>query len=100
MSLGSFFRRLLGIREVRLSFYDTQRVMKDAVERIYLNNIVDFTLFSDDELRALLTGESNTSLVNAAKRELAARRNRPRNEGQETDERPALGDFPAGASHY
>lgn len=77
MSVISFCRRLMGIREVRLSFYDSQKVMKDAVERIFLNNIVDFTLFSDDELRALVTGESNIALVHAAERELRMRRMNP-----------------------
>ncbi len=47
--------------------------MKDAVERIFLNNIVDFTLFSDGELRAIVTGESNMALVHAAERELSQR---------------------------
>lgn len=77
MSVISFCRRLMGIREVRLSFYDSQKVMKDAVERIFLNNIVDFTLFSDDELHALITGESNIALVQAAERELRMRRMNP-----------------------
>lgn len=88
MSMISFCRRLIGIREVRLSFYDSQKVMKDAVERIFLNNIVDFTLFSDDELRAIVTGESNMALVHAAERELSQRRGRP---GRTSSEQPSIG---------
>ncbi|MGB5093234.1 MAG: hypothetical protein WBN97_07985 [Parvibaculum sp.] len=61
--------------------------MKDAVERIFLNNIVDFTLFSDGELRAIVTGESNMALVHAAERELSQRCGRS---GHASSEQPPL----------
>ncbi|MBI1262110.1 MAG: hypothetical protein GC184_10330 [Rhizobiales bacterium] len=79
MSLIASLRRFLGLeRQHHSSFYDSQQVMKDAVDRVYLDNIIDFTLFSDEELSVLGASDHSNSYRNkcfakAARRELHAR---------------------------
>ena len=74
MSLIVSFRRFLGLERQHSSFYDSQQVMKDAIERVYLDNIIDFTLFSDEELSALGVSEQNKCIAKAARREIHARK--------------------------
>lgn len=65
MSLADLWRLWTGRR--RVSFYDSQHVMRRAVEE---KGPIDLTSLSDDELRRLVMEESNTARALAARHQL------------------------------
>ena len=67
--LKRFFERSLPRRR-RISFYESQKFMQQAIESV---GFVDLIRFSDEELGQIITANQNSKWVNAARRELKAR---------------------------
>lgn len=70
MSIATILRRLTRRPHRRKSFYDSQHVMRDAVEAM---GPVDMRLRPEAELRAIAENSRSESRRKAAEMELAAR---------------------------
>jgi hypothetical protein len=75
MSVFEFWRRLTGRTRHKRSFYESQEVMRRAVE---LTGPVDIRLHSDEELRCILETDRSALRREAAERELELRATRRR----------------------
>ena len=73
MTISQLWRRLTTRRRRRRSFYDTQHVMRRAVEA---TGPVDLRLFGDEDLRCILETDKNERRREAAEAELALRASR------------------------
>ena len=73
MSISELWRRLTTRRRRRRSFYDTQDVMRRAIEA---TGPVDLRLFADEDLRCILETDKNERRREAAGAELAFRASR------------------------
>jgi|GEM_PF-1119156 hypothetical protein len=73
MSISGFWRRLTTRTRRKRSFYESQEVMRLAVER---TGPVDLRLHSDEELRCILETDRSAMRREAAERELGLRRMR------------------------
>lgn len=70
MSISELWRRLTSRTRRKRSFYESQEVMRRAVE---LTGPVDIRLHSDEELRCILETDRSALRREAAERELALR---------------------------
>ena len=70
MSISELWRRLTSRTRRKRSFYESQEVMRRAVE---LTGPVDIRLHSDEELRCILETDDSAVRREAAKRELELR---------------------------
>lgn len=73
MSISELWRRLTTRRKRKKSFYDTQEVMRRAVEQA---GPVDLCRFSNEDLRCILETDRNERRREAAEKELALRASR------------------------
>jgi hypothetical protein len=73
MSISELWRRLTTRRRRKRSFYDTQHVMRRAVEAA---GPVDLRFFKDEDLRCILEADKNERRREAAEKELALRASR------------------------
>ncbi|MEP0707605.1 hypothetical protein [Parvibaculum sp.] len=73
MSISGIWRRLTTRRRRKRSFYDTQEVMRRAVEAA---GPVDLRLFSDEDLRCVVETDRNEQRRKSAEKELASRMGR------------------------
>jgi hypothetical protein len=75
MSISELWRRLTSRTRRKRSFYESQEVMRRAVE---LTGPVDIRLHSDEELRCILETDRSALRREAAERELELRATRRR----------------------
>lgn len=73
MSISELWRRLTSRTHRKRSFYESQEVMRRAVE---LTGPVDIRLHSDEELRCILETDDSALRRDAAERELKLRAGR------------------------
>lgn len=73
MSISELWRRLTSRTRRKRSFYESQEVMRRAVE---LTGPVDIRLHSDEELRCILETDDSALRRDAAERELKLRAGR------------------------
>ena len=81
MSISELWRRLTLRRRRKRSFYDTQDVMRRAIEEA---GPVDLCLFRDEDLRCILETDKNERRREAAEKELALRASRRSGLAQES----------------